>query len=197
MQAAARKILRKWMHGGASRAFERWLMVARDAKVRRAKSKTLIVRVNHHVAFRVFATWVYYLGHVRIVAVQMLRHQARSIKLVQFCSRLRLFCLHFHFHHYRGYCRRRRSLKFRLHFKSHISLRGHFFAWSSCVIAFKVQRDDEFTITILKSVSNFPLQHNLEQHAAKRLHSSRAAFRKAFELKLIDLQEKARLVTTI
>jgi hypothetical protein len=43
--------LGKWMHGGVSRAFERWTQFAETEKKLRAKSKTVVYRImNMHVA---------------------------------------------------------------------------------------------------------------------------------------------------
>ena len=165
LQVAGRKILGRWMHGGASRSFERWLAFVQDAKAtsfRLAREHALSLKQSHYVELRV--------------------------------QRFRMFCLGLHFHFFRRHFKTRRSLKHRLRHMGFVNLRSFFCAWFSVVNAFKIQRDDEFTISVLKSISNFPLQHYLEQHATKRIHTSRSAFCKSFQIQIESLNEKARIV---
>ena len=83
--------------------------------------------------------------------------------------RSRMFCLVLHFLVFRRYCQTRRSLKYRLRHRGYVSLHSHFSVWLAVVNAFNIQRDDEFTISLLKSVSNFPLQHfNLRKFEQKK-----------------------------
>jgi hypothetical protein len=196
LQTAARKILGKWMHGGASRAFERWLKFAQDGKKLRAKSKTVIYRImNMHVA-RCFSIWISFLVDAKSSAFQVARRDLLTLKQKHWFYRLRILILGIHFHFFRRYFKTRRSLNFRLLHKGLVTRRRHFSSWFSFLSAVKVQRDDEFTVSVLKSVSNVPLQYHLEEHATKRIHSSRAIFCKSFEKQLESLQAQARPFAT-
>ena len=192
LQAAARKVLGKWMHGGTSRVFERWLRFAQEEKKLRAKSKTVVYRImNMHVA-SCFSTWVEFLNDSKLSGFRLARQNVLALKQFHWFNRIRILCMGLHFHFFRRHFKTRRSLNFRLRHKGYIVLRSHFFAWFYFVNAIKVQRDDEFTVSVLKSVSNFPLQHHLEENAAKRIHSSRTVFCRSFEKQLESMQEKAR-----
>ncbi len=181
------------MHGGASRAFERWLRFAQDGKKLRAKSKTVIYRImNMHVA-RCFSFWIAVVHDSKFSARQVARQQLFVLKQHHFLYRLRILVLGIHFHFFRRFFKTRRSLNFRLRHKGYVTLRSHFSSWFSFVSAVKVQRDDEFTVSVLKSVSNVPLQYHLEEHAARRIRSSRVIFCKSFEKQLDSLQAQARL----
>jgi hypothetical protein len=193
LQTAARKILGKWMHGGASRAFERWLRFAQEEKKLRAKSKTVVYRImNMHVA-SCFYKWIDVLYDSKISASLAVRQQILILRRSSWFSRVRLLSLGLHFHIFRRHFKTRRSVHFRLRYKGYVALRSHFSAWFVFVNAVKVQRDDEFTVSVLKSVSNFPLQHYLEENAAKRIHSSRTLFCKSFEKQLESMQEQASI----
>ena len=191
LQAAARKVLGKWMHGGVSRAFERWTQFAETEKKLRAKSKTVVYRImNMHVA-RSFSMWIEFVHVSKRSASELLIKQAFVLRQSLWLKRVRILTLGIHFHFLRRYFKTRRSLIFRMRYKGFVALRGHFSAWFFFVNAVKFQRDDEFTISVLKSVSNFPLQHYLEEHATRRIHSSRSSFCKSFEKQLDSLQSKA------
>jgi hypothetical protein len=172
--------------------FERWLRFAQEEKKLRAKSKTVVYRImNMHVA-SCFSTWVEFLNDSKLSGFRLARQSVLALKQFHWFNRIRILCMGLHFHFFRRHFKTRRSLNFRLRHKGYIVLRSHFFAWFYFVNAIKVQRDDEFTVSVLKSVSNFPLQHYLEENAAKRIHSSRTVFCRSFEKQLESMQEKAR-----
>jgi hypothetical protein len=180
------------MHGGVSRAFERWMQFAQAGKRLRAKSKTVVYRIINMQLYRWFSNWIVVLKNSQLAAFELKRKQSLSLKQARWLSRVRILVLGIHFHFFRRFFKTRRSLHFRLRYKGFIALRCHFSAWFMFCNVLKVQRDDEFTISVLKSVSNFPLQHYLEEHASKRIRSSRTAFCKSFEIQLESLQNQVR-----
>jgi hypothetical protein len=191
LQAAARKILGKWMHGGVSRAFERWLRFAQEEKKLRAKCKTVVYRISNSIASRCISVWICFVQSSKRASWLLTRADSLSIKQSHWFHRVRILSLGLHFHFFRRHFKTRRSLSFRLRYKGYSLLRSYFSTWFTHIHAVKIQRDDEFTVSVLKSVSNFPLQHYLEEHAAKRIHSSRTQFCRSFEKQLELMQEKA------
>jgi hypothetical protein len=191
LQAAARKILGKWMHGGVSRAFERWLRFAQEEKKLRAKCKTVVYRISNIIASRCISVWICFVQSSKRASWLLTRAYSLSIKQSHLFHRVRILSLGLHFHFFRRHFKTRRSLSFRLRYKGYSLLRSYFSTWFTHIHAVKIQRDDEFTVSVLKSVSNFPLQHYLEEHAAKRIHSSRTQFCRSFEKQLELMQEKA------
>jgi hypothetical protein len=179
------------MHGGVSRAFERWLRFAQEEKKLRAKCKTVVYRIRNMLAARCISIWILFVESSKRASWLLFRLNCLSVKQSHWFHRVRILSLGLHFHFFRRYFKTRRSLSYRLRYKGHTILRSHFSTWFTHIHAVKIQRDDEFTVSVLKSVSNFPLQHYLEEHATKRIHSSRILFCRSFEKQLELMQEKA------